>query len=270
PKVWKKLGARGTGITVAVVDTGVDYTHADFGGPGTTEAYDSNDPTIIEPGSFPTDKVVGGYDFVGDNYDVTDADTSNDLPVPDPDPLDDAVVGAHGTHVAGICCGEGVAGSIGKGVAPKASILAVKVWDNGNSTADVLVAGYEFAMDPNQDGSLDDAADIVQFSGGVDYGPPTSLEAQAAQAVVDEGTVFVASAGNSSNQPAGGPAYILGTPASADGVIAVASSIDEFSSQQLTVDDPPGVELPDGGPIVWQDWSVPFDAPISGEVVDAR
>jgi minor extracellular serine protease Vpr len=270
PKVWKKLGARGNGVTVAVVDTGVDYTHADFGGEGTPEAYAANDPTIVEPGSFPTAKVIGGYDFVGGDYSVTDADTSNDLPMPDPDPLDDAVDGTHGTHVAGICCGEGVPGSIGKGVAPKAKILAVKVWDSGDSTADVLVAGYEFAMDPNQDGSLDDAADIVQFSGGVDYGPPTSLEAQAAQAVVDEGTVFVASAGNSSNQPAGGPAYILGTPASADGVIAVASSIDQFASQQLTVDDPSGVELPDGGPIVWQDWSVPFDAPITGEVVDAR
>ena len=82
--------------------------------------------------------------------------------------------------------------------------------------------------------------------------------------------MFVASAGNSSNQPAGGAGYILGTPASAPGVIAVASSIDAFESQQLTVDDPPDVTLPDGGPIVWQDWSAPFDTAITGEVVDAR
>ena len=32
-------------MTVAIVDTGVDYTHADFGGPGTVEAYEANDPT---------------------------------------------------------------------------------------------------------------------------------------------------------------------------------------------------------------------------------
>ncbi|MGH2635178.1 MAG: S8 family serine peptidase [Actinomycetota bacterium] len=271
PKVWKNLDAKGQGVTVAVVDTGVDYTHADFGGPGTVEAYDANDPIVVEDGTFPTSKVVGGFDFVGANYSVIDDDPSNDVPDPDPDPLDDGVVGDHGTHVAGICCGKGVAGAIGKGVAPKTKILAIKVWDDGNSSADVLVAGYEFAMDPNQDGSTKDHVEVLSFSGGVDYGPPSSLEAQAAQAVVDGGTVFVASAGNSGNQPVGtGSGYILGTPASADGVIAVASSIDEFVSQKLTVDSPSGVSLPDGGPIVWQDWSVPFDADITGEVVDAR
>jgi subtilisin family serine protease len=271
PKVWRNLGVKGAGVTVAVVDTGVDYTHADFKGPGTVEAYDGNDPTILEPGTFPTAKVVGGFDFVGADYSVIDDDATNDLPVPDPDPLDDGIVGDHGTHVAGICCGVGVKGVVGKGVAPKAKILAVKVWDSGDSTADVLVAGFEFAMDPNQDGSTDDAVDVLSFSGGVDYGPPSSVEAQAAQAVVDGGTVFVAAAGNSGNQPSGGATgYILGTPASAPGVIAVASSVDQFESQQLTVDDPSGVDLPDGGPIVWQDWSAPFDTAFSGEVVDAR
>jgi subtilisin family serine protease len=272
PKVWNHLGARGQGITVAVVDTGVDYTHADFGGPGTVEAYDANDPTVIEPGTFPTTKVIGGYDFVGGNYSVIDDDPTNDLPVPDPDPLDDSVVGDHGTHVAGTCCGIGVPGIIGKGVAPKAKILAVKVWDDGNSSADVLVAGYEFAMDPNQDGNTNDHVDVLSFSGGVDYGPPSSVEAQAAQAVVDGGTVFVAAAGNSGNQPAGTQSggYILGTPASVPGVIAVASSIDQFASQRLTVDDPSGVDLPDGGPVVAQDWAPAFDQAISGQVVDAR
>jgi subtilisin family serine protease len=269
-EVWKRFGARGEGVTVAVVDTGVDYTHADFNGPGTVRAYRSNDPTLIEPGTFPTAKVIAGYDFVGGDYNVIDDDPSNDVPDPDPDPLDDGVVGDHGTHVAGICCGVGVPGVIGKGVAPKARIVAVKVWDDGNSTADVLVAGYEFAMDPDQDGSTADAVDVLSFSGGVDYGPPSSVEAKAAQAVVDGGTVFVASAGNSGNQPAGGPAYILGTPASAPGVIAVASSIDEFVSQKLSVDEPTGVALPDGGPIVWQEWSAPFSDDITGEVVDAR
>ena len=269
-KVWKNLGVRGEGITVAVVDTGVDYTHADFNGSGDPADYAANDPSVIEPGSFPTSKVIAGFDFVGDNYSVIDVDTTNDVPVPDPDPLDDAIVGDHGTHVAGTCCGVGVPGVIGKGVAPKAKIVAVKVWDDGNSTADVLVAGYEFAMDPNQNGDTNDAVDVLSFSGGVDYGPPSSLEAQAAQAVVDGGTVFVASAGNSGNQPAGGNAYILGTPASAPGVIAVAASIDQFVAQNLTVNAPEGVALPDGGPIVPQDWGPALDADLTGDIVDAR
>jgi subtilisin family serine protease len=269
-KVHNKLGVQGKGVVVAVVDTGVDYNHADFNGSGDPADYAANDPAVIEPGSFPTSKVIGGFDFTGGNYSVTDDDPSNDIPVPDPDPLDDAVDGAHGTHVAGTCCGVGVPGSIGRGAAPKAKILAVKIWDSGDSTADVLVAGYEFAMDPDQDGDTSDAVDVLSFSGGVDYGPPSSIEAQAAQAVVDGGTVFVASAGNSGNQPAGGNAYILGTPASAPGVVAVAASIDEFVAQTLTVNSPAGVALPDGGPIVWQDWSVPFASDISGDIVDAR
>lgn len=270
PKVWKKLGAEGKGITVAVVDTGVDYNHANFGGSGDPADYAANDPDVVEQGSFPTNKVIAGFDFVGANYSVIDADPTNDVPDPDPDPLDDAIVGDHGTHVAGTCCGNGVPGIIGPGVAPKSKIVAVKVWDDGNSTADVLVAGYEFAMDPNQDGNSRDAVDVLSFSGGVDYGPSSSIEAQAAQAVVDGGTVFVASAGNSGHQAAGGNGYILGTPASAKGVIAVAASIDQFVAQQLVVNTPSGVTLPDGGPIVTQEWAVPFDTDLTGDVVDAR
>jgi subtilisin family serine protease len=269
-KVWKKLGVQGKGVTVAVADTGIDYTHADFGGSGDPADYEANDPSVIEPGSFPTGKVIAGFDFVGGNYSVTDEDPTNDIPDPDPDPLDDAIAGDHGTHVAGTCCGNGVPGVIGKGVAPKAKLVAVKIWHSGDSTADVLVAGYEFAMDPNQDGSTSDAVDVVSFSGGVDYGPPSSLEAQAAQAVVDGGTVFVASAGNTGNQPNGGNAYILGTPASARGVIAVAASIDQFVAQTLTVNAPANVVLPDGGPIVPQDWGPSLDADLTGDIVDAR
>ncbi|HEY7660631.1 MAG TPA: S8 family serine peptidase, partial [Actinomycetota bacterium] len=269
-KVWNKIGEQGKGVVVGVVDTGVDYTHADFGGSGDPADYEANDPDVIEPGSFPTNKVIGGTDLVGGNYSVTDDDPTNDVPVPDPDPLDDAIDGDHGTHVAGTCCGNGVAGIIGAGVAPKSKIIAIKVWHSGDSTADVLVAAYEFAMDPDQDGSTDDAVDVVTCSCGVDWGLPSSLEAQAAQAVVDGGSVMVASAGNSGNQPAGGNAYVLGTPASAPGVISVAASIDQFVANTLTVDEPSGVDLETNGLMVHQDWSGALDTNLSGTVVDAR
>ena len=236
-RVWQDFGARGQGMTVAVVDTGIDYTHANFGGPGTVAAYEANDPNFIEPGTFPTRKVIGGYDFVGSNYSVTDEDPTNDVPRPDADPLD-GVDDDHGSHTAGSCCGNGVPGEIGRGVAPAAKLLAIKVWDEGDSTEDVLVAGYERAMDPNDDGDIDDAADVLSFSGGVDYGTLNSVEARAAQRVVDLGTVFVASAGNSGNQPVGGSAYIVGTPATARGVLSVAASIDEFNAQTIDINSP--------------------------------
>ena len=35
------LGNRGANTTIAIIDTGLDYTHANFGGPGTVEAYDA-------------------------------------------------------------------------------------------------------------------------------------------------------------------------------------------------------------------------------------
>jgi minor extracellular serine protease Vpr len=196
PKVWNKFGAKGQGMTLALVDTGIDYTHADFGGSGDPADYENNDPNVVEPGTFPTNKVIGGYDFVGSNYDVVDGDTSNDIPRPDFDPLDRD---GHGTHTGGTCCGIGVPGTVGAGVAPKVKILAYKVWDVGNSTDDVLVAAYERAVDPNQDGDTSDQADVLSFSGGVDYGTLNSVEAVAAQRVVDLGTVFVASAGNAGN-----------------------------------------------------------------------
>jgi subtilisin family serine protease len=265
-RVWNKFGAQGQGMRLALVDTGIDYTHKDFGGSGDPADYDSNDPNVVEPGTFPTKKVIGGFDFVGSNYDVLDDDTSNDIPRPDFDPLDRD---GHGTHTGGTCCGIGVPGKVGAGVAPKVKILAYKVWDVGNSTDDVLVAAYERAVDPNQDGDTGDHADVLSFSGGVDYGTLNSVEAVAAQRVVDLGTVFVASAGNSGNQPAGGSAYITGTPANARGVISVAASIDQFVAQTLTVDSPP-TELPDNGIIVRQDWSGDLDADLTGTVIDAR
>ena len=58
-------GLYGKGIKVAVLDSGIDYTHAELGGSGNPADFAANDPNIIEPGTFPTAKVVGGYDFVG-------------------------------------------------------------------------------------------------------------------------------------------------------------------------------------------------------------
>ncbi len=142
PSAWQDAGATGDGVKIAILDSGIDYTHADFGGPGTPAAYDDNDPTVIEPGTFPTAKVVAGWDFVGDDYFPTGGSPT---PVPDPDPLD---CDGHGSHVAGIAAGAGVEADgstfagpydastigdptdwlIGPGVAPEASIVSLKVF----------------------------------------------------------------------------------------------------------------------------------------------
>src|SRR5467141_2116992 len=109
PQVWGGVpGFRGEGMKIAVIDTGVDYTHANFGGPGTVDAFNaakvtstqSADPTLFGPNA---PKVKGGTDLVGDAY---NADVPTSVPMPDPNPLD---CNGHGSHVSGTAAGFGVA-----------------------------------------------------------------------------------------------------------------------------------------------------------------
>ena len=223
-QAWANTGYTGEGVKVAVIDTGVDYTHADFGGAGTPEAFEANDPTVVEAGSFPTAKVVGGYDFVGDDYNADDPD--HDVPQPDADPLD---CNGHGSHVAGIAAGFGVLAdhstyhgpydattyshsfSVGPGVAPNALVYAYKVFGcEGSVDNSIVIAALNRAMA--------DGVDVVNMSLGSPFGTPEDPEAVAVDTLAQAGIVVVASAGNS-----GASAYITGAPAAADRAISVAA-----------------------------------------------
>ncbi|MEU9885035.1 S8 family serine peptidase [Sphaerisporangium sp. NPDC051011] len=223
PQVWQDLGKTGEGVKVAVIDTGVDYTHANFGGSGDPADFERNDGTVLEPGTFPTAKVIGGYDFVGDDYDSNDPTS---VPKPDPDPLD---CNGHGSHVAGSAAGFGVDASgktyagpydstthtksfkVGPGVAPKASILAYRVFGcEGSASEDVIVSAMERA--------LKDGANVVNMSLGSPFGRTDEPSAQAVRTLTRAGVTVVASAGNS-----GPNAYITGAPAVAPTAISVAA-----------------------------------------------
>ncbi|MFC5833447.1 S8 family serine peptidase [Nonomuraea insulae] len=223
PQTWQDLHKTGTGVKVAVIDTGIDYTHANFGGAGDPADFEGNDGTVIEPGTFPTAKVAGGYDLVGDDY---DANVPTSMPKPDPDPLD---CNGHGSHVAGTSAGSGVSADgktytgpydstthaktfkVGPGVAPNASLLAYRVFGCGGSASeDVIVSAMERA--------LKDGADIVNMSLGSPFGRIDEPSAQAVRTLTRAGVTVVTSAGNS-----GQNAYLVGAPAIAPTAISVAA-----------------------------------------------
>ena len=245
PQVWDAVNGsfHGEGIKIADIDTGVDYTHADFGGPGTTMAYinarglDTSDPTstsvCVTPALTPcfgplAPKIKGGTDLVGDDYNVDDPLSSSYQPVPhpDPNPLD---CNSHGTHTAGTIAGFGVLSDgstytggydkntvssnswiVGPGMAPKADLYAVKIFGCGNTTNDVL-DGIEWAVDNNMD--------VINLSLGSPFGATDSPDAVAATNAAKDGVIVVSSSGNEGSNP-----YMTGDPASGSGAISVAAN----------------------------------------------
>ena len=156
-QVWSQYGVTGAGVRVAIIDTGISYTHPDLGG-------------CLGAGC----KVVGGFDFVNN----------------DPDPIDDH---GHGTHVAGIVAANGTV----KGVAPNATLLAYKALDaNGNGYSSAIIAAIDAAANPDGSPATNDGARVINLSLG-GWGDPDDPMSQAVDNVTAAGVTVVAAAGNS-------------------------------------------------------------------------
>ena len=226
PAVWDATpGFRGENIKIGIIDTGIDYTHANFGGPGTPDAYTTAhatetapaDPSMFGPSA---PKVKGGIDLVGDAY------NGNTIPMPDPNPLD---CNGHGSHVAGTAAGFGVLSSgstftgpytsgiyaansfeIGPGVAPLADLYAIRVFGCSGFT-NVVVDALEWAVDNDMD--------VVNMSLGAVFGTGSGADQEASNNAARAGVIVVAAAGN-----AGPGRYIVDSPSTADLAISVAAN----------------------------------------------
>ncbi|MEE1826725.1 S8 family serine peptidase [Streptomyces sp. BE20] len=280
PEVWSgasadaasgAVGNTGGGVRIGVADSGIDYTHADFGGPGTEEAFTAVDGAKPAPaGLFPNAKVVGGRDLVGDDYNPDPASPHyQPEPRPDDNPIDCARNG-HGTHVAGTAAGLGVTTDgrpytgpyrpgldpagfrVGPGAAPGAQLFAIRVFGCDGST-DQLAQALDLAADPDGDGDLGDRLDVLNLSLGSRFGSTDDADALAVDRLSELGTVVVAAAGNE-----GDVHGIGGSPGTAARAVAVAASVDPHSDADgITVLDPEPLAgvVPAHWSARYQDWS---------------
>lgn len=206
--VISALGFTGAGVNVAIIDTGIDYTHASFGGSG---GYRQNNPGVSEANSFPTAKVIGGWDFAGTNYPATN-------PAPDNDPLDEA---GHGTHVGSIAAGQ-TSPNVPHGVAPGANLIALKVFGRGGGT-NLANDAIEWCVESNSGRRVNGfgaRCDVINMSLGSNWAYGVASTHSVMRRAAEAGIVVLASAGNS-----GDVAYITGSPAAAFHAISVASTI---------------------------------------------
>lgn len=216
-------GLTGQGVTVAILDDGVDYTHEAFTGVANQAALDraiaaqhSKDAaSLASAGVFPSGPFVAGFDFYGAATDGPSSPQSFDA---NPLPyygnfLDEsgnpACIGmdSHGTHVADII----------KSLAPDVKLAAYRVCGAAGCPDDSIIAALERAVDPFGDGSGRNMAQVINMSLGGD-GTLGDALTKAADRAAALGVIVVSAAGNSG----GDKVAEISTPAIAPKGIAVA------------------------------------------------
>jgi serine protease AprX len=212
PEAWRQLGVTGNGIGVAILDSGI-APHPDLAG-----------------------RIVASVDFTGASSSSSGSGSSGsgssgsgssgygEVLVPPADP------GGHGTHVAGLVAGDGMAsGGAYTGVAPRANLIDVRVIAaSGATTVSTLIAGMQWVLAHRDTYNIR----VVNISAG---GPATvgyrnDPLATAAEVLVFAGITVVVSAGNH------GPHESTITSPGTDPFVITVGGIDD-SGTATTTDD---------------------------------
>ncbi|RLI07763.1 hypothetical protein DRO24_02375 [Candidatus Bathyarchaeota archaeon] len=222
----------GRGVTVAIIDTGIDYTHPDF--------YDADNNTIVKVfvsvlfvsayTKQPIFWVVGVNGSIDDLYrfDMSLREQYNETAFLD--------LNGHGTHVAGIVAGRGWA-SNGRyrGLAPGAELVIIKAFNkDGTASMDLALDALQWVHDHHAEYGIK----VLSLSWGAamasDGSDPISV---ACDEIAERGVFVFAAAGNLGNFPT-----TVMIPAAARMVYAVGAwdgytnKIAPFSAMGPTVD----------------------------------
>lgn len=178
----EELGFKGEGLVVSVIDSGVDPFHKDMQiDPTQYEvALDAADVASIIasdtlPGTYFSAKIPYGYNYMDKDSEIRDLGPEASM---------------HGMHVAGTVAADGEL----KGVAPKAQVLAMKVFGNDpefpSTFGDIIIAAI--------DDSIALGADVMNLSLGspAAFVNPDDPEQQAIKRATENGIVMSISSGN--------------------------------------------------------------------------
>jgi subtilisin family serine protease len=211
-------GFDGRGVTIAVLDTGIDRAQPFLRG-----------------------RVQNGIDILGDT-------NFNALAATKPD--DATSLERHGTEMAGLLVGGGGPQGLA-GVATGASVLPIRVggWQpdvtggwSVYARTDQLIAGLERAVDPNQDGDAHDAARVALVAFAAPYAAfADAPDARAVQGALNLDTLVVAPAGNDGP---GGPAFgSLSSPGASPAALSVGAADLRSQTEQVRVVVRVGLEV---------------------------
>lgn len=200
PEVWN-AGYTGAGITVAVIDTGVDYNHPDLVNNIWSNSDEIANNGIDDDGNGFVDD-VRGWDFVSNDNAPSDSN-------------------GHGTHVAGIIAAS--RNSIGHtGVAYNAKIMPLKALGGGDEWGNIINA-IRYAVD--------NGARVINMSlGGATTDQDGRLR-EVLQYAADRGVIAVSAAGNSSSLSPGMPARFADNWGIAVGAASTNGAITSYSNR---------------------------------------